>query len=75
MTEAVSSFGYKHTEISRIKMKSDYSQERREQIGNLNKGKNLSLETIKKLNEKAKFRGKLNYSEQGKLNIKKNLKP
>lgn len=29
LTEAGSSFGYKHTEITRIKMKSDYSIERR----------------------------------------------
>lgn len=38
LTEAGSSFGYKHTEVSRIKMKSNYSIERPEQIGSLNKG-------------------------------------
>jgi group I intron endonuclease len=70
LTEAGSNFGYKHTEISRINMKNNYSQERRERIGNLNKGKNLSLETIKKLSDKAKIRENLNYSEQGKLNMK-----
>lgn len=43
LTEAGSSFGYKHTEITRIKMKTNYSQERREQIGNFNKGKILKL--------------------------------
>jgi len=47
LTEAGSSFGYKHTEIDRLKMKDIYRQER---IGNLN---NLSTETIAKLREKA----------------------
>ena len=36
LTEAGNSFGYKHTEITRIKMKSNYSEERRQRIGNLN---------------------------------------
>src|SRR6202035_5496846 len=45
LTEAGSSFGYKHTEITRIKMKNQYSLERRERIGSLNRGKSLSVET------------------------------
>ena len=53
LTEAGSSFGYKHTEIDRQKMKDIYSDARRERIGNLNKGKKLSLETIEKMREKA----------------------
>lgn len=53
LTEAGSSFGYKHTEIDRQKMKDIYSEERRERIGNLNRGKKLSPETIEKLREKA----------------------
>jgi len=53
LTEAGSSFGYKHTEINRIKMKDLYSEARRERIGGLNKGKNLSPETIEKLRAKA----------------------
>jgi hypothetical protein len=36
LTEAGSSFGYKHTEMTRIKMRSNYSLERRILIGNLN---------------------------------------
>ena len=51
LTEAGSSFGYKHTEVDRLKMKDIYSDARREKIGNLNKGKNLSLEIIEKLRE------------------------
>lgn len=39
LTEAGSSFGYKHTEMDRKKMKDLYSDARRELIGKLNKGK------------------------------------
>ncbi len=71
LTEAGSSFGYKHTELDRIKMKSNYSLERRLFIGNLNKGQNLSVETIEKIREKALIRKKPFYSEQALLNMKK----
>jgi group I intron endonuclease len=74
LTEAGSSFGYKHTEISRIKMKANYSQDRRDKIGNLNKGKNLSKETIEKLRTKAITREKPIYSEEALLNMKKKSK-
>jgi len=53
LTEAGSSFGYKHTEIDRQKMSDLYSDARRERIGNLNKGKKFSIETIEKMREKA----------------------
>jgi group I intron endonuclease len=53
LTEAGSSFGYKHTEVDRQKMKDFYSEERRERIGTLNRGKKLSFETIEKIREKA----------------------
>lgn len=53
LTEAGSSFGYKHTEIDRQKMKDHYSEERRERIGNLNRGKILSEDTIEKMRGKA----------------------
>jgi group I intron endonuclease len=53
LTEAGSSFGYKHTEIDRQKMKDIYTIERRERIGNLNRGKNLSSETIEKMRKAA----------------------
>ncbi len=53
LTEAGSSFGYKHTEIDRIKMKEIYSDEKRFMIGNLNRGKKLSQETIEKIRTKA----------------------
>lgn len=53
LTEAGSSFGYKHTEVDRQKMKDIYTDARREMIGSLNRGKNLSPETIEKMKEKA----------------------
>jgi group I intron endonuclease len=53
LTEAGSSFGYKHSEIDRKKMRDIYSDARRERIGNLNKGKNFSPETIERMRESA----------------------
>jgi group I intron endonuclease len=56
LTEAGSSFGYKHTEVDRLKMKDIYSDARREMIGSLNMtfgSKKLSPETIEKIREKA----------------------
>jgi len=47
LTIAGSSFGYKQKSIN--KMKSNYSQERKDTIGNLNKGKPLSNDTKNKL--------------------------
>src|SRR5437763_5858277 len=74
LTEAGSSFGYKHTELNRIKMKVNYSFERREYIGNLNRDKNFSKNTIEKMKEKALIRKKVFYSNQTLLNMKKNSK-
>ena len=53
LTEAGSSFGYKHTEMDRQKMKDYYSDARREMIGSLNRGKRLSKEIIEKLRKSA----------------------
>lgn len=53
LTEAGTSFGYKHTEITRIKMKSNYDDKRRETIGNLNREKKLSKDKTGNLKEKA----------------------
>lgn len=53
LTEAGSSFGYKHTEVDRQKMKDGFNDARREMIGDLNRGKKLSFETIEKMREKA----------------------
>jgi group I intron endonuclease len=53
LTEAGSSFGYKHTEITRQKMKENFSNERREFIRNLNKGQKFTEETIEKIRKAA----------------------
>jgi group I intron endonuclease len=74
LTEAGSSFGYKHSEITRIKMKTNYSEERKLLIGNLNKGKKFSLETIELMREKALNRNNIIYSEKGIANMKKSSK-
>jgi group I intron endonuclease len=75
LTEAGSSFGYKHTELDRIKMRVNYSLERRLLIGNLNKDKKLPLETIEKIREKALTKEKISYSEKAISNMKKKSKP
>jgi group I intron endonuclease len=74
LTEAGNSFGYKHTEITRIKMKTNYSEERRQEIGNLNRGKKFSPETIEIMRKSALNRDNINYTEQSILNMKKNSK-
>jgi len=40
--EAGNAFGYKHTEDTKQRMKNNYSEERKEQIGSINRGKCLS---------------------------------
>ena len=74
LTEAGSTFGYKHTEMDRLKMKMNYSQERRLLIGMLNRGKKLSAETIEKIKAKKLTMSKQFMSEQATLNMKKKSK-
>lgn len=74
LTEAGSNFGYKHTEISRIKMKAVYSDERRNAIGNLNRFKGLSKETKSKMKEKALLRSPSVFSDIALSNMKKKSK-
>lgn len=75
LTEAGNSFGYKHTELSRIKMKHNYGKERRDQIGSLNRGRKFSEETIEKMRRAAINRGKVILSEKVFFNMKKKSKP
>jgi group I intron endonuclease len=74
LTEAGSSFGYKHTEITRLKMKANYSEERRMAIGNLNRGKKISADTIEAIKKAALNRTKPTYTKEGLLNMKKKSK-
>lgn len=71
LTEAGNTFGYKHTEIDRIKMKSNYSEECRLTIGSLNKGKFLSNETKQKLREKALQRLPRTFTPEALNNMRK----
>ena len=73
LTEAGSSFGYKHTELDRIKMRINYNTHRRELIGNLNRNKKLSEETKLKMKEKALIRKKVSFSDKALLNMKKKI--
>ena len=75
LTEAGSSFGYKHTEVTRINMKANYSEARRERIGGLNRGKSLSRDTIEAIRKSALNIKERTYSEEAILNMKKNSKP
>jgi len=75
LTEAGSSFGYKHTEITRINMKTNYSVERRMVIGNLNKGKSLSSHTIELIRQATLNRTKPINSAEALKNMKKKSKP
>jgi group I intron endonuclease len=73
LTEAGSSFGYKHTELSRIKMKNIFNSERLKSITSLNKDKKFSEETSER--EKIMIKENINYSSEDFLNMKKNSKP
>jgi len=53
LTEAGSNFGYKHTEVDRLKMIDVFNDTRREMIGSLNRGTKLYPEIINKMREKA----------------------
>ena len=75
LTEAGSSFGYKHNETTRLNMKANYSEERRLAIGNLNRGKNLSASTIEAIRESSLNRIRPIYSEEAIQNMKKRSKP
>ena len=53
LTEAGSSFGYKHNETTRLNMKTNYSEERRLVIASLNKDKSFSPATIEVMKQSA----------------------
>lgn len=59
LTEAGSTFGYKHTEVDRKKMKDIFSDARREMIGKLNRGKKLPVLTVEKIRKSTVTRLKL----------------
>ena len=74
LTEAGSSFGYKHTDIDRKKMSENFSMERRNRIGDLNKDQSLKEETKEKMRIAALNRIPRIFSEESMLNMKKSSK-
>lgn len=74
LTEAGSSFGYKHNETTRLNMRTNYSEERRLAIASLNKGKCFSPSSLEVMKQSALNRVDYIYSEKGLKNMKKNLK-
>jgi len=83
LTEAGSSFGYKHTEIHRLNIKAVYSEKHRlavysEKCGlavdNVNKGKSFSPSTIEAMEQSASNRIKPINSEESFQNMKKKFK-
>jgi len=75
LTEAGSSFGYKHCEITRINMKTNYSEEGRIAIDNLNIGVSLSPSTIERIIRGNFTRIEPIYSSKALINMKKSSKP
>lgn len=68
LLEAGNSFGYKHTEETRQKMKKNYSDERRNQVASINMNKPLSDHTKNLIRERA-----LIMSDETKDKIRKTL--
>ena len=74
LTEAGSSFGYKHNETTRLNVKTNYSEGRRLAIASLDKGKSFFPSTIEAMKQSALNRVKPIYSEEGIQNMKNNSK-
>lgn len=64
---AGNTFGYKHTEETKLKMRVNYSDERREAIGALNRGKKLSEEQKELLRIIAKQRPPMSEEARAKV--------
>lgn len=65
--KAGNTFGVLHTEATKLKMRINYSSERRQQIGSLNRGKKLSDSTIKKMQRSALSRKPLLAESRAKI--------
>lgn len=75
VTEAGNTFGYKHSEITRIKMVENFSLKRRLIIGDLNRSKSLSEEVKANMIAAALICKKPIYSKEGLDNMPKSSKP
>ena len=70
---ASNSAGWKHSEDSLVKMRNNYSLERRQRVGNINKGKTLSEETRKLMSEAAQLRVPMSKESRKKCAV--NMRP
>ena len=75
VTEAGNTFGYKHSEITRLKMVQNYSPERRLWIGNLNRNKSMSEQHKENIIKAGLTWVKPIYSKETLANIRKSSKP
>lgn len=65
--QAGNTFGIKHTELTKVKMRVNYSSERREAIGSLNRGKKFSACTILRMRTAALTRAKMSDKTRQKI--------
>jgi len=70
---ASNSIGWKHSSESLTKMRENYSEERREQVGNINKGKKLSQETRELIRKSALLRESMSIESRKKCAV--NVRP
>ena len=70
---ASNSIGWKHSEESLVKMRENYSEERRQQVANINKGKTLSEETRELIRKTAQLRESM--SMESRLKCAVNVRP
>lgn len=74
--QAGNTFGVKHTDDTKLKMRVNYSSERREAIGSLNRGKNLSPAVIERIRAAALARPPMSDESREKVSansVKANL--
>lgn len=70
---ASNSIGWKHSEESLAKMRENYSEERRQQVASINKGKTLSLETRELIRKAALLREPM--STESRMKCATNTRP
>lgn len=67
LTEAGNTTGYNHTDATREAMRLNYSNERREQIGSLNRGKSPSTATVELMRQAALARPPMSQEARDKV--------
>jgi group I intron endonuclease len=74
LTEAGNTFGYKHSEMTRLKMVENYSPERCLWIGNINRNKPMSEQHKENIRKAALTRVRPIYSEEALVSMRKSSK-